>query len=143
MPAYIKKRLLGFFVVMAGVSILSFLLIAVSNADPAEVIARHSAGGATEEMIGAIRIQLGLDKPFCVRYIKWLGGLITGNLGVSVFSFRPISQDLAAYFPTTLRMETAIKNLGVYNGSYGKLSSIIASMDAPDDKTFVMRMRAF
>jgi len=104
LPAYIKKRLLGFFVVMAGVSILSFLLIAVSNADPAEVIARHSAGGATEEMIGAIRIQLGLDKPFCVRYIKWLGGLITGNLGVSVFSFRPISQDLAAYFPTTLRM---------------------------------------
>ena len=87
---------------MAGVSILSFLLIAVSNTDPAEVIARRSAGGATEEMIEAIRIQLGLDKPLFVRYIKWLGGLLTGNLGISIFSFCPIRQDLTTYFPTTL-----------------------------------------
>ena len=36
--------------------------------------------------------------------------------------------------------EGAIENLGAYNGSYGKLSAIIASMDTPDDATFVMKL---
>ncbi len=104
MSAYIKKRLLGFLVVLAGVSILSFLLIAVSNTDPAEVIARRSTGGASEDMIEAVRVQLGLDKPLLIQYFQWLKGLFTGNLGISIFSFRPISTDLAAYFPTTLHL---------------------------------------
>ena len=89
---------------MAGVSILSFLLIAISNTDPAEVIARRGTVGATDEIIETARVQLGLDKPLFVRYFHWLGGLFTGNIGISIFSFRPISQDLAAYLPTTLRL---------------------------------------
>lgn len=90
--------------VMAGVSVLSFLLIAVSNTDPAEVIARRSSGGATKEMVEAVRSQLGLDKPLFVRYFQWLRGIFTGDFGISIFSFRPISQDLRAFFPTTLSL---------------------------------------
>lgn len=89
---------------MAGVSILSFLLIAVSNTDPAEVIARRSSGGASEDLIEAVRVQLGLDKPLFVRYFQWLGGIFTGDFGISIFSFRPIGKDLADYFPTTLAL---------------------------------------
>ena len=44
------------------------------------------------------------------------------------------SEDVKASF------EGAIENLGAYNGSYGKLSAIIASMDTPDDATFVMKL---
>lgn len=89
---------------MVGVSILSFLLIAISNTDPAEVIARRSAGGAFDEMVESVRVQLGQDKPLMIRYANWLGGLFTGNLGTSIFSFRPINCDLSNFFPTTLRL---------------------------------------
>ena len=104
MSVYIRKRLLGFLIVIAGVSILSFLLIALSDIDPAELIARKSSIGATDEMIEQVRAQFGLDKPMITRYFNWLGGLFSGNFGVSVYSFRPISEDLAAYFPTTLAL---------------------------------------
>ena len=104
MSVYIKKRLLGFLIVLIGVSILSFLLITLSGTDPAEVVARKNNAGATEEMIEQVRTELGLDKPLPVRYIQWLGGFFTGDLGISVYSLRPISEDLAAYFPTTLAL---------------------------------------
>lgn len=104
MSVYIKKRLLGFFIVIIGVSILCFLLIALSSTDPAEIIARRGAIGATDEMIEQVRTDLGLDKPLLIRYINWLGGFFTGDFGSSVYSFRPISHDIAAYFPTTLAL---------------------------------------
>ena len=104
MSVYIKKRLWGFLIVIVGVSILSFLLIALSDIDPAELIARKSSIGATDEMIEQVRTQFGLDKPMITRYFNWIGGLFTGNFGVSVYSFRPISEDLSAYFPTTLAL---------------------------------------
>ncbi len=104
MSTFIKKRLLGFFIVIAGVSILSFLLIAMSDTDPAELIARKSSIGATDEMIEQVRVELGLDKPTIIRYFHWLSGLCTGDFGISVYSFRPISEDLVAYFPITLAL---------------------------------------
>lgn len=104
MSIYIKKRLFGFIVVLTGVSILSFLLIALSNTDPAAIIARKSSGGATDQLIEQIRIELGLDKPLLTRYFQWLSGLFTGDLEISIYSFRPIREDLAAYFPTTLAL---------------------------------------
>jgi len=104
MVAYIKKRLWGFIVVLVGVSILSFLLIALSGTDPAEVIARRNSTGATDEMIQEIRVEMGLDKPLVVQYFQWIGGLFTGDLGISIYSFRPIREDLNAYFPTTLTL---------------------------------------
>ncbi len=104
MSAYLRKRLLSFFIVLARVSILSFLLITFSNTDPAEVIARRNYSGATEEMIEQVRIEMGLDKPMAKRYFDWLGGLFSGDMGISLYSFRPIREDFAAYFPTTLAL---------------------------------------
>lgn len=104
MTVYIKKRLLGFVIVLAGVSILSFLLIALSGTDPAEVIARRSSVGATDEMVQQVRVEMGLDKPLHIRYFQWLAGLLTGNLGISIYSFRPIREDIAAFLPTTLAL---------------------------------------
>jgi peptide/nickel transport system permease protein/nickel transport system permease protein len=55
-------------------------------------------------MIEQVRVELGLDKPMITRYLKWLGGFFTGDFGMSVYSFRPISEDLADYFPTTFAL---------------------------------------
>lgn len=102
MKQYIKKRLLGFVIVLIGVSILSFLLLAFSGKDPAEIMARRANINASEDMIEAIRINMGLDKPLPVRYFNWVRGFFTGDLGISFFTSKEIARDLAEFFPVTL-----------------------------------------
>ena len=48
--------------------------------------------GATPETVKVFRAELGLDKPAHLRYLDWLGGIITGDLGVSLASKREISE---------------------------------------------------
>lgn len=102
MKKYIRKRLIGFVWVLFGVSLLCFLLLALSGRDPAEIIARRGSLQASEEMIESIRAELGLDQPLLVQYWNWMKGIVTGNMGISIYSYRPIAQDLAEYFPVTL-----------------------------------------
>lgn len=104
MKKYIAQRLLGFLIVLIDVSILSFLLVALSGNDPAEIIARRDNINATQEQIDAVRVEMGLDQPLPVRYFKWLGGMFSGDMGMSIYSYRPIVQDLAAYFPVTFAL---------------------------------------
>ena len=104
MKSYIRKRLVGFLIVLIGVSMLSFLLLAVSDRDPAEIIARRGNLHASEETIENIRTELGLDKPVAVQYLYWLGGILSGDMGTSIYSYRPIEQDLAEYFPVTFAL---------------------------------------
>ena len=55
-------------------------------------------------MIEAVRVQLGLDKTTAYSVFSVAQRIFHRDLGISIFSFRPISTDLAAYFPTTLRL---------------------------------------
>lgn len=104
MREYIAKRIIGFVAVLIGVSMLSFLLIALSNTDPAEIIARRSGGQVTQEMIEQVRGELGLDAPMPIQYLNWMKGLFTGDLGMSIYSYNPIAQDLKTFFPVTFRL---------------------------------------
>lgn len=104
MRRYITKRLLGFIVVLIGVSILSFLLLAFSGKDPAEIMARRTNINASQEMIETVRVDMGLDQPLPVRYVNWVKGFFTGDLGISLVTSKEISKDLAAFFPVTLAL---------------------------------------
>ena len=104
MASYIRKRWIVFVIVLTGVSILSFFLITLSNKDPAEIIARRGVLAANENMIEAVRVELGLDKPIIAQYFNWVKGLFTGDLGISIYSFNPIAQDLKQYFPTSFAL---------------------------------------
>lgn len=101
MKQYILKRAVSFVPVLIGVSILSFLLIAFTGKDPAEVIARRGALNATPELIEQVRAELELDGSLPERYINWVSGFFDGDFGTSITSFRPISEDIAEYFPIT------------------------------------------
>lgn len=72
MKKYIGKRIISFLIVLVGVSILSFLLIAWSGKDPAEIIAHRGVSNPTPEQIEMIRVEMGLDQPLPVRYIQCL-----------------------------------------------------------------------
>lgn len=97
MKKYIGKRIISFLIVLVGVSILSFLLIAWSGKDPAEIIAHRGVSNPTPEQIEMIRVEMGLDQPLPVRYIQWLSGMFTGELGTSLTTHQPIVKDLHKY----------------------------------------------
>jgi len=93
-----------FVLVLAGVSILSFALIGLFGKDPAEIIARRTNIHATYEQIEAVRQSMGLDKPLPARYLAWLSGLFRGDVGVSIYSYEPIMQDLGKVMPVSLTL---------------------------------------
>lgn len=89
---------------LIGASILSFLLVLLPGKDPAEAIARRGDINASAELIEEIRVQMGLNENIVIRYLNWMKGLFTGDLGFSITTYRPIIEDIKAFLPTTLTM---------------------------------------
>lgn len=88
MLAFIIQRLASTVLVMALVGVFIFLLLHLSPGDPAAIIAGDNA---TPEQIAAIRRSLGLDDPLLVQFWRWAGRVLTGDLGISIFSNVPVA----------------------------------------------------
>jgi len=111
---YLLRRLLATLPVMAVVAVVVFLLIHLSPGDPAALIAGDLATG---EDITRLRQTLGLDQPLLQQFLLWLGRLLSGDLGTSIFTQVPVSQLLAqrleptasiAVLTMTLTLVTAV-----------------------------------
>ena len=76
----VLRSLIGMLLVIGLASVVIFLLIEAAPGDPAEIMLGTSAQPDT---LAALRAQLGLDQPLMVRYFRWLGGVLTGELGQS------------------------------------------------------------
>ncbi|MBB3020968.1 peptide/nickel transport system permease protein [Microvirga lupini] len=103
MITFILRRLMAAVPVLAVVTILVFSLLYFAPGDPATII-----GGdlATPEEIARIRSVLGLDQPFLVRLAIFLGQLLTGDLGTSIFSNLPVTHLIAQRIEPTLALAT-------------------------------------
>jgi peptide/nickel transport system permease protein len=101
MIKYIVQRLLQAVVVLFGLSVLIFFIARVVPGDPARVALGSLA---TQEQVQKLRAELHLDKPFPVQYYFWLRGLLRGDLGISLYTRRPVSVDLNDYLPATLEL---------------------------------------
>ena len=100
----IIKRL-GFLVfVVFGVTLVTFFMSHVIPGDPASMIAGQRA---SEETLQSIRQQLGLDQPIWIQYFHYIGNLLTGDLGTSIRTQRPVLSELIAFFPATLELAIA------------------------------------
>ena len=86
MLTLIVRRLMHAIVVLWAVSLLVF---AATEVLPGDVAIAIMGQQATPEALEAIRERLGLDRPAPVRYVEWLGGLITGDLGISLANSLP------------------------------------------------------
>ncbi len=102
--AYIFRRLLAAIPVLVGVSILTFLISHAIPGDPARLIVGPKA---SKEAVESIRKEHGLDKPLPVQYVRYMAGLVTGDLGQSIRNHRPVTRDLADYFPATFELTLA------------------------------------
>jgi peptide/nickel transport system permease protein len=88
MWAYVIRRVLATVPVLAIVALVVFSILHLAPGDPASVIAGDQA---TPEQIEAIRLKLGLDRPFHEQFILWIGNVLHGDFGVSIFSNRPVA----------------------------------------------------
>lgn len=86
------RRSLMSVVTLLLVSLMVFTMLEVL---PGDVASRILGRDATPETLEHLRTELGLDRPAPVRYLAWLGGLVTGDLGNSLVSSRPVSEILA------------------------------------------------
>ena len=87
MTATIVRRLLSVVPVMGVVAICVFLLLHLAPGDPAAIMAGDNA---TPETIAAIRSKLGLDQPLWWQFVTWIGTLLRGDLGRSLFWGDPV-----------------------------------------------------
>ena len=87
MIRYIIQRLIGMIVVMFLVVTIVFIIVRVTPGDPAAVMLGPDA---TPADIAALRAQLGLDQPLVLQYVYYLGNLLKGDLGQSIFLNQPV-----------------------------------------------------
>ena len=86
---------------LLGVSIIVFFMVRAIPGDPAQVLLGQQA---TQEQVHQLRAQMGLDKPIIVQYVVFLRDAITGDLGDSIVTGRPVITELLVRFPATLEL---------------------------------------
>lgn len=104
MGRYVARRLGLVVVVLWGLATLVFGMTKLIPGDPARTAAGRNASA---EAIAAARARLGLDEPLVVQYGRFLGRLARGDLGISVFTVRPISSDLLDVLPSSVELVLA------------------------------------
>jgi len=101
MVRLIVNRLLMSIVLVVISSIAIFFLMSLVPGDPARTIL---GANATPETVARLRDQLGLNQPLLVQYGTWLGGVLHGNFGNSVFSGDPVITLILTRVPVTLSL---------------------------------------
>lgn len=96
---YAARRLTTLLVTMLLVSLLAFLAFDLISGDPAEIMLGTQA---TPERLAALRAEMGLDQPLPLRYVQWLAGFFTGDLGVSYHYKQPVWELIAPKMSVTL-----------------------------------------
>ncbi|MGE3536696.1 MAG: ABC transporter permease [Candidatus Tectimicrobiota bacterium] len=120
--AFMARRLVTIIPTMVGLIVLTFFLARVIPADPAGLMAGE---GASRQQIEELRRRYGLDQPLYLQLGHYLMQLATGNLGTSIYTGRPVLQDLRERFPATLELTLVSIGLAVLFGvPCGLLSAI-------------------
>jgi peptide/nickel transport system permease protein len=89
MLSYLIRRILSTIPVMLIVAVLVFLMLRLTPADPAAILAGDSADAS---QIAAIRARLGLDQPIWTQFFVWFGKVLTGDFGESFFFKKQVAE---------------------------------------------------
>ncbi|MBI3031746.1 MAG: ABC transporter permease [Candidatus Rokubacteria bacterium] len=99
MRKYLLKRLL---VAIPSLLIASVIVFSLSRVIPGDVVELMLQDNAYARDLDELRVKLGLDKPMHVQYFVWLGKVLRGDLGQSLWTGRPVVQELLYRLPVTL-----------------------------------------
>jgi peptide/nickel transport system permease protein len=110
MIGFIARRLVQALPVMFLASVGVFLLLHLLPGDPAALMAGPDAPQST---IDFVRHDMGLDQPLPVQYVVWLGHIVRGDFGRSIFSKLPVSQLIGQRAPATIELAIAAELLTI------------------------------
>ena len=103
MKKYFFARLVQLVPILFGITFLTFGMMQFTSDDAVDIIYEQS-GGVSEEIKAAKRAELGLDQPFVVQYGRWLGGVLTGDMGRSFISGKLVFETFAEKLPATVEL---------------------------------------
>ena len=101
LTVFTLKRFAGLVLLLLVLSVLVFFF---SRAIPGDVAALYVGGNAKPEQIERARLELGLDKPLATQYLRYMGKLFQGDMGLSLRTHRPVLKDLAEKIPMSLEL---------------------------------------
>jgi len=101
MIKYIIRRILTMIPVLLGVTVIISALVYLAPGDPARIALGRNAN---PEAYQQLRLQMGLDRPPHLRYFDWLLDVLSGNLGQSITTGRPVTQLIIERLPATLEL---------------------------------------
>ena len=104
MLRFVIRRILLVIPALLGLLILTFILVRIVPTDPSAALAGENA---TPAQIEEIRKQYGFDRPLYEQFAIYLGQVLRGDLGSSVYSNRPVAGDIARRLPATLELTFA------------------------------------
>ena len=125
MTRYLVRRLLLLVPVLAGVSIIVFLVLHLSPGDPAEIMLGSQA---TKEDLARLRQELGLTEPLHVQYGRWMSHVLRGDLGRSLWMKRPVLTEVLERFRATL----VLTGTALVLSTVGGIALGISSATRPD-----------
>ncbi|HVO70190.1 MAG TPA: ABC transporter permease [Aggregatilineaceae bacterium] len=121
---YIVRRLLLMIPLLIGITLLSFVIAHAIPSDP--LVANLGQHGMSDpQTVAAFKAKWGLDQPVTTQYLVYLRNLLSGDLGTSIRSHRPILDDLKSYLPATIELATFATVFGVL---FGLLLGLLASV---------------
>lgn len=104
MSGYVLRRLLLAIPTLIGVAILTFFMLRVLPGDIVEIKLRSDGGDVSEAAIIAERARLGLDQPMIVQFADWMTGLLTFDLGTSMWTGQRVADEIAIRLPLSLEV---------------------------------------
>ena len=107
MIQYVLRRLIGTVPVLLGVTMVVFAMTWLTPGDPVVALLGESAQGISAEAREDLRRELGLDQPWPVQYLSYVGGLLQGDLGTSIRSRRPVRVEVTDRLPATAELALA------------------------------------
>lgn len=113
MGPFLARRLLHLGPVLLGVSLIVFLVMHLAPGDPAEVML---GANANKEDLASLRTQLGLDQPLHIQYLTWIGHVVRGDLGRSLWMKRPVLGEVLERFKATILLTGSALLLSTVGG---------------------------
>ena len=113
MIAFLLKRLGQFVFTLLCVATLIFFMLRVLPGDPVEFKYTSEGGTISAEQLQAQRARFGYDKPLSEQYLRWIGGLLKGDLGVSIWSENPIHEEIGTRLGITVQLALAALVVGI------------------------------
>ena len=104
MLRYLLKRILLMIPTLLGVAVLTFFMLRVVPGDIVEVKLLSDGGTVTAEVIQLERERLGLNKPVSAQFVDWMKGLVTFDLGKSMWTGRPVAEEIGIRLGLTLQV---------------------------------------